>query len=229
VWKSYHDQPVLQNVSLHIGPAEGVILTGASGAGKTTLLRLLYAAEQPDSGSIFIAGRDICKLRRSSIPYVRRNIGVVFQDFKLLGSRTARQNVALALEVLGLGRREIATRVHAALSAVDLLAEADQPVETLAGGLKQRVAVARALCTAPQILLCDEPTGNLDPLRARGLLNLLSDIRERGTTVVIATHDPTVIAFGAARGWQKLGIQAGSLISLGSGASNKNSQPGESV
>src|SRR5262245_51074921 len=166
VWKSFADQPVLRGVSLTVADGDALLLTGPSGAGKTTLLRLIFAAQPPDRGEIFVAGRSIARLRSSSIPYLRRNIGVVFQDFKLLGDRSALENVAVTLEILDLPSKQVKARARGALEAVGLGHRAMARASTLSGGEQQRVAVARALVGEPALLLCDEPTGNLDPDRA---------------------------------------------------------------
>lgn len=213
IWKSFDGRPALRGVTLHIGEKEAVVLTGPSGAGKSTLLRLIYMAERPDQGLLSVGGRDLGKLRPSSVPFVRRNLGVVFQDFKLLPERTVLDNVAISAEVMGLPRREVAARAWTAVEAVGLAADAGRKVRSLPGGLQQRVAVARALCGDPPVLLCDEPTGNLDPHRARDLLELLESARDRGTTLLIATHDPTVVAFGMAHGWRKTVLQQGRISS----------------
>lgn len=215
VWKLYDGRPALRAATLHVAQGEAVVLCGPSGAGKTTLLRLLYLAELPERGTVQVAGRDLSRLRRSSIPYVRRNVGVVFQDCKLLTGRSVRDNVAIAAEVLGLPRREVKARAAAALQAVGLLGEASRPVQTLSGGMQQRVALARALCADPPILLCDEPTGNLDPTCAREVLALLEDVRSRGGTLLIATHDPTVVSFGMAHGWRKAELVGGEIVAGG--------------
>lgn len=189
----------LRDVSLRIGKGELLLLTGASGAGKTTLLRTIFAAERPDRGRVFIAGRDITRLRSSSIPYLRRNVGVVFQDFQLLKSSSVLQNVGLALEIRGRPRAEVRQRCLEMLESLGLGQLAHTPVETLSGGEQQRVAIARALVGKPAILLADEPTGNLDPAWSADILTLLNQICEQGTTVVVATHDPVVVqkaAFG---------------------------------
>ena len=184
----------LQDVSLRIGKGEFVLLTGPSGAGKTTLLRTIFAAERPDSGQVLIAGRDICRLRESSVPYLRRNVGVVFQDFKLIGDRSALENVSIALEIRAIPRREVQQRSFEALQRVGLGATARTPVHCLSGGEQQRVAIARAVVGAPAIVLADEPTGNLDPQRSRDILHLLAEIAASGTTVLLATHDPMVVS-----------------------------------
>lgn len=183
----------LRDVTLRVDKGELVLLTGPSGAGKTTMLRTIFAAERPDKGQIVIAGRNISRLRRSSIPYLRRNIGVVFQDFKLLPNRTALQNVGIALEICGLRRREVRRKAAAALALVGLEAEAHKQVCRLSGGEQQRVAIARAVVCKPSILLADEPTGNLDPERSHDILDLLDGIARAGTAVLLATHDPMVV------------------------------------
>jgi cell division transport system ATP-binding protein len=188
----------LKHVTLDICQGEFVLLTGPSGAGKTTLLRLIFAAEKPDEGQIILAGRNVTRLGRSSIPHLRRAVGVVFQDFKLLRNQTALQNVAVALEIRGLRRREVRERALAALESVGLTSRADAPAACLSGGEQQRVAIARAVVGAPQILLADEPTGNLDPELSHDILDLLDQVARAGTTVVVATHDPMVLSNAAA-------------------------------
>jgi cell division transport system ATP-binding protein len=214
VWKSFHDAPALRGVSLSVGEGDAVLLTGPSGAGKTTLLRLVFAAERPDRGELSVAGRNLGKLSDASIPYVRRNIGVVFQDFKLLGDRTALDNVAMPLEILGLSRRDLRARAAVALDAVGLATKAGARAASLSGGEQQRVAVARAIVGEPAILLADEPTGNLDPQRTLELLELFEAIHQRGTTLLMATHDPTVVDFGVAHGWRCVRLVDGELLDV---------------
>jgi len=168
------------------------LLTGPSGAGKSTLLKLVLAIERPEAGTIRVSGRDLDRLRKSSIPYLRRNVGAVFQDFKLLQDASPLENVALALQALGRSRRDVDARARAALAQVELDPSLRRPCRSLSGGEQQRVAIARALVAEPAILLADEPTGNLDPRLTREILDLLQEVRYRGTTVVIATHDPLV-------------------------------------
>jgi cell division transport system ATP-binding protein len=214
VWKSFHEVPALRGVSLSVANGDAVLLTGPSGAGKTTLLRLVFAAERPDRGELSVAGRNLGKLSDASIPYVRRNIGVVFQDFKLLGDRTALDNVAMPLEILGLSPRDIRARAAVALDAVGLAAKAGARTASLSGGEQQRVAVARAIVGEPAILLGDEPTGNLDPQRTLELLELFEAIHQRGTTLLLATHDPTVVDFGVAHGWRCARLVDGELLDI---------------
>jgi cell division transport system ATP-binding protein len=212
VWKSFQGEPALRGVTLSVADGDALLLTGPSGAGKTTLLRLIFAAERADRGDLLINGHSLGKLRASSIPYVRRNIGVVFQDFKLLGDRSAMDNVGVTLEILGLSRAEVRVRARQALEAVGLGTRLETRTDRMAGGEQQRVAVARALVGDPAIVLCDEPTGNLDPDRARELLFLLDEVHRRGTTLLVATHDPQVVDFGVAAGWRHARLVGGELI-----------------
>lgn len=194
VYKSYRaDKPVLRGTSLTIERGEFVFITGPSGAGKSTLLRLLYRAETVDDGRILFLGRDIARLASESIPMLRRNIGIVFQDFKLVGNWTVYQNVAVALEILGLPERIIRTRAGEALERVGLAGRGDDLAGVLSGGEQQRVAIARAIVGEPALILADEPTGNLDPLLAADILGLFVDIYETGATVIFATHDRTLL------------------------------------
>jgi cell division transport system ATP-binding protein len=191
VYKQYagHDRPALSDITLEIERGEWVFLTGASGAGKTSLLRLLFCAEEPTRGQLLINGRNVARLSPAQIPHLRRNIGVVFQDFKLIGNRSALQNVALALEVLGLGAREVQSRAFQMLKHVGLGHKRNTLPALLSGGEQQRIAIARALVNDPLIVLADEPTGNLDPELSLAIMELFEEMNSRGTTVVIATHD----------------------------------------
>ncbi len=183
------DAPVLDDVTLRIEKGEFVWLTGPSGAGKSTLLKLLFCADQPTSGQILVGGRNVGRLTQAGVPFLRRNIGVVFQDFKLLENRTVVENVGYALEVLGASDSEIRERALRRLEQVGLKHKATSLPLRLSGGEQQRVAIARALVNEPTILLADEPTGNLDPGLTDSILQLLFDANARGTTVVVATHD----------------------------------------
>jgi cell division transport system ATP-binding protein len=187
------DGAALQDVTLTIEKGEFVFLTGASGAGKSTLLRLIFCEEPATSGQLLLFGKNVAKIRPAAVPFVRRNIGVVFQDFKLLGRRTVAENVALPLEVRGLPDREIRRRVKGLLRSVGLEHRADKFPPSLSGGEQQRIAVARALAADPALLLADEPTGNLDPERTLEVMDLLSGANARGTTVVVATHDRSLL------------------------------------
>ncbi len=194
VYKAYRaDQPVLRGTNLTIERGDFVFITGPSGAGKSTLLRLLYRAETVDDGRILFLGRDIARLTDNSVPMLRRNIGVVFQDFKLVPKWTVFDNVAIALEVLALPSRIIHTRVGEALERVGLSGRGSDRAAVLSGGEQQRVAVARAIVGEPALILADEPTGNLDPLLATDILGLFEEIHATGTTVLFATHDRTLL------------------------------------
>jgi cell division transport system ATP-binding protein len=194
VMKVYRaDAPVLRHVNLTIERGEFVFVTGPSGAGKSTLLKLIYRADTVDEGRILFCGRDIARLTDESVPHLRRNIGVVFQDFRLVPYWSVSQNVAVALEVMGLSPRVIRSRVALALERVGLDGRGEDPVSVLSGGEQQRVSVARAIVTEPAIVLADEPTGNLDPVLALDILGLFEEIHETGTTVIFATHDRSLL------------------------------------
>ena len=194
VFKSYREgAPVLRGMNLVIERGEFVFVTGPSGSGKSTLLRMLYRAEQVDDGRILFLGRDVARLRDDAVPFLRRNIGVVFQDFKLVSSWSVYENVAITLEVLGLPQRLIRARVGEALDRVGLSGRGQDPAGVLSGGEQQRVAIARAIVGEPALLLADEPTGNLDPQLAIDILGLFEEIHEGGTTVIFATHDRTLL------------------------------------
>ena len=189
VSKQYGDESAaLDGVSLEIDQGEFVFLVGPSGAGKSTLLKLLFRQELPSSGQIMIAGRNIVRISRREIPVLRRNMGVVFQDFRLLSDRTVFENVAFALEVQEVDYRDIRQKVPRALELVGLLQKSKSFPHELSGGEQQRVAVARAVVNSPRILIADEPTGNLDPDTSWEIMNLLREINHRGTNVLMATH-----------------------------------------
>jgi cell division transport system ATP-binding protein len=200
----------LTDVSLTIPRGAFALLMGPSGAGKSTLLKLVLAMERPDTGTIRVAGRDIHRLRKASIPYLRRNVGAIFQDFKLLAEASPLDNVALALEVLGRAPGEVKARAREALLQVELDPDTRRPARCLSGGEQQRVAIARALAGDPAILLADEPTGNLDPRLTKEILDLLAAVCRRGTTVLVATHDPLVLQHAAHT--QCLELEAGRLV-----------------
>ncbi len=194
VHKAYRaDAPVLRGLDLEIARGEFVFITGPSGAGKSTLLRLLYAAERVDSGRILFMGREVGRLTSGSIPFLRRNIGVVFQDFKLVANWTVLENVAVPLEVLGLPSRLIRRRVGEVLESVGLGGRGSELARSLSGGEQQRVAIARAIVGEPALVLADEPTGNLDPQLAMDILGLFEDIQTTGVTVLFATHDRSLL------------------------------------
>jgi cell division transport system ATP-binding protein len=179
----------LRDVSFHVRKGEFAFLTGHSGAGKSTILRLLQMAERPTSGEVRVSGFAASTIRRRDIPQLRRRLGVVFQDFRLLEERTAEQNVAFALEVTGAKRATIAPRVARLLAQVGLAHRAQSYPTELSGGERQRVAIARALANEPFVLLADEPSGNLDEWATRGIFDLFRDINASGMSVLMATHD----------------------------------------
>ena len=183
----------LRDVSLQIERGEFAFLTGASGAGKTTLLRLLFAADRPTAGQLIVAGRNVSRLPLAGVPELRRRIGVVFQDFKLLAERTVFDNVAVALEIAGVRRRELRARTWSILRRVGLGHRLDHRPRALSGGEQQRVAIARSLVTDPSLLLADEPTGNLDADLALDIMDIFADAHARGTTVIVATHDRALL------------------------------------
>jgi cell division transport system ATP-binding protein len=183
----------LHEATCDIQKGEFVFLVGPSGSGKSTFLRLLNKEEDPDKGQIFVAGKDIGSLSRWRVPYLRRNIGSIFQDFKLLPNKTVAQNVAFALEVIGRPKHVVKTQVPAILELVGLQKKMDNLPHELSGGEQQRVSIARAFVNRPLILLADEPTGNLDPATSVGIMRLLDRINKTGTTVVMATHDRGIV------------------------------------
>lgn len=183
----------LDRVSLHVEPREFVIIIGSSGAGKSTLLKLLTKEEKPSSGKIVVGGLDYDKLRDKDIPLVRRKIGVVFQDFKLLPKKNVFENVAFALEIAGYGNREINYTVPRVLDIVGLKGKEKRMPNELSGGERQRVAIARAVVRQPKILIADEPTGNLDPKYAWEIIQILEKINRYGTTVLLTTHNQEIV------------------------------------
>ncbi len=185
--------PALDRINLHIEPKEFVIVVGQSGAGKTTLLRLLTREEKPTSGKIIVGGIDYDKLRDKDIPLLRRKIGVVFQDFKLLPNRTVFENVAFALEIVGASGHEIKATVPRVLEIVNLKGKEKRLPQELSGGERQRVAIARAIVRQPKILIADEPTGNLDPKHAWDVIAGLEKINRYGTTVMLTTHNQDIV------------------------------------
>ena len=183
----------LKNVTLKIHPREFVTVVGSSGAGKTTLLKLLIREEEPTQGRIFLDGVEVTSIKRSDLHQIRRRIGTVFQDYKLLPMQTAYENVAFAMEAAGRYDEEIAEDVPQALELVGLKDKMENFPYQLSGGEKQRVAIARALVNRPDVLLADEPTGNLDPINTWDIIKLLQKINELGTTVILASHDKEII------------------------------------
>jgi cell division transport system ATP-binding protein len=187
------DITALKNINLHIRPKEFVSIVGQSGAGKSTLIKLLTANEKPDKGEIILGGWDITGIKPKEIPLLRRQIGVVYQDFKLLPQKTVFENIAFALEVCGIGNRRINQVIPQVLKIVGLKEKGERFPHQLSGGEVQRAAIARALVHRPKILLADEPTGNLDSLNTQDIIDLLLKINEFGTTVVLVTHNKDVV------------------------------------
>src|SRR5881275_3780553 len=186
-------RPALDDVTVEIEKGEFVFLVGQSGSGKSTFLRLVLKEEKPSKGQIWVAGKELARLSHWKVPHLRRQIGTVFQDFRLLPNKTVRENVAFALEVIGKPRHTIAQVVPEVLELVGLAGKEGRMPDELSGGEQQRVAVARAFVNRPMILLADEPTGNLDPTTSVGIMRLLDRINRTGTTVVMATHDRSVV------------------------------------
>jgi cell division transport system ATP-binding protein len=194
VSKVYNNNHIaLSNVSLNINKGDFVFLVGPSGAGKSTFIKLMMKEIEPTSGELFVNGINVVKLKRKDVPYYRRNIGVVFQDFRLLLDKTVYENVAFAMRIVEANSKDIKKRIPQMLSLVGLSNKANLYPNQLSGGEQQRVALARALANNPKILICDEPTGNLDPETAWGIMDLLDDISKSGTTILMATHAKDVV------------------------------------
>lgn len=186
-------EPALDNVSLHIEPNEFVFLVGKSGAGKSTLIKMLTKEELPDSGKIVVGGIDLDYIKKRHIPGYRRRLGVVFQDFKLLPRRTVYENVAFALEIVGMSSKDIKKTVPKVLELVDLLPQANKFPGQLSGGQQQRVSIARSVARQPKILIADEPTANLDKLTTSEIIDLLKKINDFGTTILVTTHNESIV------------------------------------
>jgi cell division transport system ATP-binding protein len=195
VTKTYPKQnrPALRDVSLEIEKGEFVFLVGSSGSGKSTLLRLILREERTDTGAVHVLGKDLNRLSNWKVPHMRRQLGTVFQDFRLLPNKTVAENVAFALEVIGKPRGTIRKTVPEVLDLVGLAGKEDRRPGELSGGEQQRVAIARAFVNRPMLLIADEPTGNLDPQTSVGIMRLLDRINRTGTTVVMATHDQNIV------------------------------------
>jgi cell division transport system ATP-binding protein len=202
-------RPALDNISLHVAPGQFLFLTGPSGAGKTTFLRLLFGAAFPSSGLVRVGGADLGRLKQRKIPLLRRKLGVIFQDFKLIPRLSVFENVALALRVAGAKGEELGGKVEQALKQVGLEQVADARADTLSGGEQQRAAIARALVHEPALVLADEPSGNLDPKNALEVVKLLVAAHARGATVILATHDPALLEM--VRGARVVRLDAGRL------------------
>ena len=193
VYEAQPNKPALNDVSLHIFPGEFVFLVGHSGSGKSTFINLLIRQIKPTQGKIYIADEDLTGMRNWRVPYLRRNIGCVFQDFKLLPNKTVFENVAFALEVIGKSRHVIRTQVPEVLRLVGLQDKLEKRPDQLSGGEQQRVAIARAIVNDPLLVIADEPTGNLDPETSWDIMRIFSEINESGTTIVMATHDKEIV------------------------------------
>ncbi len=194
IWKTYNNGiKAINGIDIKIDKGEFVYIVGPSGAGKSTFMRMMYREEKPTSGTIVINGKDVGKMKNKHVPKLRREIGVVFQDFKLLPRLTVYENVAFALEVIEESKAATRKRVMEVLSLVNLKNKARFLPDELSGGEQQRVSIARAIVNNPNILLTDEPTGNLDPETAWGIMDLLDQINNRGTTVIMATHNKDIV------------------------------------
>ena len=193
VYPAQPNRPALSDISLQIYAGEFIFLVGHSGSGKSTFIRMLIREIKPTQGHIYVAGEDLANMRNWRVPYLRRNIGCVFQDFKLLPNKTVFENVAFALEVIGKSRHVIKTQVPEVLRLVGLQDKLNKMPDQLSGGEQQRVSIARAIVNRPPLLVCDEPTGNLDPQTSRGIMDLLERINRTGTTVLVATHDREMV------------------------------------
>lgn len=193
VYPAQPNKPALNDISLQIYAGEFIFLVGHSGSGKSTFIRMLIREVKPSQGHIYVADEDLSTMRNWRVPYLRRNIGCVFQDFKLLPNKTVFENVAFALEVIGKSRHVIKTQVPEVLRLVGLQDKLNKRPDQLSGGEQQRVSIARAIVNRPPLLVCDEPTGNLDPQTSRGIMDLLERINRTGTTVLVATHDREMV------------------------------------
>lgn len=193
IYPAQPNKPALNDISLQIFAGEFVFLVGHSGSGKSTFIRMLTREISPNEGHIYVADEDLSTMKNWRVPYLRRNIGCVFQDFKLLPNKTAFENVAFALEVIGKSRHVIKTQVPEVLRLVGLQDKLNKLPDQLSGGEQQRVSIARAIVNRPPLLICDEPTGNLDPQTSRGIMDLLERINRTGTTVLVATHDREMV------------------------------------
>jgi len=195
VTKKYKNNYALRNINLDILSGEFVFITGASGAGKSTLMKMLYKEETPSSGTVLIGGINIANLPSDKVPNLRRCMGIVFQDYKLLNNQTVYDNIAYVIRTLGISSREVNARVTGALKVVGLLDKIKAKPSELSGGEQQRVSIARAIVNGPPLLIADEPTGNLDPKNSMEVMQILDQINQRGITVIVSTHDSSLVDY----------------------------------
>ncbi len=193
VIKQYKNKFALYNVTSHISPGEFVFLVGSSGAGKSTLMKLLYMEEKPTRGQVLVGGINIANLHPNKIPNLRRCMGIVFQDYKLLQSHTVYDNIAYVIRTMGISSKEIEARVFGALKVVGLEDKAKSKPSELSGGEQQRVSIARAIVNGPPLLIADEPTGNLDPKNSMEVMQILEQVNQRGITILVSTHDHAIV------------------------------------
>ena len=193
VYKKYRESYALKNINLDIMSSEFVFLTGSSGAGKSTLMKLLYREEIPTSGTVMIGNINIAKLPNDRVPNIRRCMGIVFQDYKLLQNVSVYDNISLVIRTLGMRNKEIQERVKGALNVVGLLNKMNAKPTELSGGEQQRVSIARAIVNGPPLLIADEPTGNLDPKTSMEIMQILEQINEKGITVIVSTHNREIV------------------------------------
>lgn len=187
------DKPALEDIDFHVADGEFVFLVGHSGAGKSTLLKLILREELPTEGRVLVDGKDVARLRRGKVPYLRRQMGIIFQDFRLIPTMTVYENIAFAMHVTNIGKKDIKERVNYMLELVHLEDKAKVYPDTLSGGEQQRVAVARALAHSPKLVIADEPTGNIDPELSLEMMELLERVSETGITVVVVTHEHELV------------------------------------
>ena len=193
VSKQYPNTYALKNINLEIGKGEFVFLVGSSGAGKSTLMKLLYREETPTSGKVVVGGVDVARISINKVPHLRRCMGIIFQDYKLLQNQTVYDNVAYVIRTLGMRSKEVDERVKGAVSIVGLSHKLYSKPTELSGGEQQRVGIARAIVNGPPLLIADEPTGNLDPATSMEVMEILDQINQRGITVIVSTHDHTIV------------------------------------
>lgn len=207
--KNYGDQTAVDNIDLHIGVGEFVFLVGQSGAGKSTLMRLIYREELPTDGQVLVGGVDVAQIKDSQVPMLRRCMGIIFQDYKLLPKQSAYDNVAYVIRALGMSSKEVDARVKCALEIVGLSHKINAKPHELSGGEQQRIGIARAIVNGPPLLIADEPTGNLDPQNSYEIMEILERISQRGTTIVVSTHDEAMVNHFKKR---VIGLERGKVV-----------------